>query len=113
MFRFACLAALAVLVAGCGSGGSPAATTAPPRDPTAVTIQGLAFSPPTLEVPKGTRVTWTNRDSTAHTVTATDRRFDSGNVSAGGTFSVSFGETVTVDYACLIHASMTGRIVVK
>lgn len=114
MFRFARLIALVTFVAACGSGGAPAApTSAAPVDPTAVTIQGFAFVPATLQVAKGTRVTWTNKDSTAHTVTANDKRFDSGNVAKDATFSVSFGDAVTVDYACLIHGTMKGQIVVK
>lgn len=113
MFRFARLALLVTFVAGCGSGGAPAPTSAAPVDPTAVAIQGFAFAPATLQVAKGTRVTWTNKDSTAHTVTANDKRFDSGNLAKDATFSVSFGDAVTVDYACLIHGTMKGQIVVK
>lgn len=35
----------------------------------AVTIQDYAFNPPTLTVPMGAQVTWTNQDATMHTVT--------------------------------------------
>lgn len=43
-------------------------TTAAPTPPpaVAVTIQNFAFSPPSVTVPVGTTVTWTNQDSAPH-----------------------------------------------
>jgi plastocyanin len=69
---------------------------------TAVAIKDFAFSPDSLEVPVGTTVTWTNQDSVAHTVTADDGSFDSGQLGNGATFS-----------HCMNHPRMKATIVVK
>jgi len=79
----------------------------------AVNISGFAFDPPTLTVPVGTTVTWTNNDSTTHTVTADDGSFDSGNVDPGGTFSFTFSTAGTINYHCKIHPNMTASITVQ
>jgi plastocyanin len=122
-------AALAVLVlAGCGS--SATGTTSQTSTPTAaggssVTIKDFAFSPQTLTVKPGTTVTWTNKDSTPHTVTATDGPstsaettglFDSGSLSQGDTFSFTFAKSGTYFYACTLHftmQSMHAKVVVS
>ncbi len=65
------------LLVGCKSNSTqstkPATSTSPTTSPTSsnqVNILGLAFSPQILTVAKGTTVTWTNNDSTTHTVTS-------------------------------------------
>src|SRR5690242_21858169 len=45
-----------------------ATTKAAPVTGSAVVIKKFAFTPAALTVPVGTRVTWTNQDSDAHTV---------------------------------------------
>ncbi len=47
-----------------------AATTPPASGGNSVTIANFAFSPQSLTVKAGTKVTWTNNDSVTHTVTA-------------------------------------------
>ena len=79
----------------------------------AVTIQNFAFGPGTITVAAGSTVTWTNSDSTTHTVTADDGSFDSKQLAAGSTFSQTFTKAGTYAYHCAIHTSMTGTIVVK
>ena len=65
-----------------------------------------------LEIPKGTTVTWTNTGATAHTVTADDASFDSGNVDVGKTFSTTANTAGTIAYHCTIHPQMKATIVV-
>lgn len=77
-----------------------------------VNIQGFAFSPGTLQIPAGTTVTWTNNDQVAHTVTADDGSFDSGNIAPGGTYSMTFDTPGTISYHCAVHPNMTASIVV-
>jgi plastocyanin len=60
----------------------------------------------------GTTVTWTNQDSTAHTVTANDGSFDSGPIQPGKSFSHTFSTAGTVAYHCKIHPSMTATVTV-
>ncbi len=78
-----------------------------------VTIANFAFSPDTLTVKAGTTVKWTNKDSTAHTVTADDGSFDSGTLNPGMTFSFTFKQAGTVSYHCTIHPNMKAKIVVQ
>jgi plastocyanin len=125
--------ALAVLALGCNSGGSsgggygggsPATTAAAPGT-TAVSPAGaggagaqvelsnFTFSPSSSTVKVGDKVTWTNKDSTTHTVTADDGSFDSGDLAPSATFSYTFSKAGSVPYHCKIHSSMKGTIVVQ
>ncbi len=79
---------------------------------TAVTIQGFAFNPPTIEVAAGTTVTWTNMDSAPHTVTSSGN-FQSGRLDQGATFQHTFDMPGTYDYFCEYHANMKGQVIVK
>jgi plastocyanin len=79
----------------------------------AVTIAGFAFQPASIEVTVGTTVTWTNEDPAPHTVTATDGSFDSGTLASGASFSQVFDAEGTFAYACAIHPTMTGSVIVN
>ncbi|WP_082117914.1 cupredoxin family copper-binding protein [Pandoraea apista] len=81
----------------------------------AVHIDNFTFSPATLTVRAGTRVTWTNHDDEPHTVTSSGnpRAFASGALDTDGTFSFTFDKPGTYPYYCVIHPHMTGVIVVK
>ncbi|MCE4059735.1 cupredoxin family copper-binding protein [Pandoraea sputorum] len=109
------LAGLAVAATGmlvlAGRAEAAAATT----DPGAVHIDNFTFSPATLTVKAGTRVTWTNRDDEPHTVTSSSnpRTFASGALDTDGTFAFTFDKPGTYPYYCAIHPHMTGVIVVK
>jgi plastocyanin len=74
---------------------------------------GNTFSPSSITVSINTTVKWTNKDSMAHTVTADDGTFDSGTVSAGGTYSHTFTKAGTFGYHCAIHSGMTGTVIVQ
>jgi plastocyanin len=78
-----------------------------------VTLANFAFSPATLNIQVGTTVSWTNNDSTTHTVTSDSGIFDSGNLAPNATFSYTFNTAGTFAYHCAIHTSMTGKVVVK
>ena len=77
-----------------------------------VTIVNFAFAPMDLRVKAGTTVTWTNNDSAAHTVAATDKSFTSGNLAKGATFQFMFAKAGTYKYICGIHNYMTATITV-
>ncbi|MHB8646940.1 MAG: cupredoxin domain-containing protein [Thermomicrobiales bacterium] len=78
----------------------------------AITVQGFAFSPATITVPVGTKVTWTNKDPATHTVTSDTGVFDSKNLATGATFSFTFNQAGSFAYHCNIHTRMTATIVV-
>ncbi len=97
---------------------------APPTSATqgtvSINIQNFAFNPATITLVVGINntVTWTNLDSTTHTVTSTSvpsgaQSFSSGNLNAGGTFTNAFTVPGTYSYHCSIHTYMIGTIIVK
>ncbi len=77
-----------------------------------VEIKNFSFQPSSIEVSPGTTVTWVNRDSVEHTITATDASFNSGNIETSGMFNWTFTKPGTYQYQCLIHPSMVGKVVV-
>ena len=92
-------------------GTTPAPTPAPP--PGDILMAGRAFSPATLTVNAGTAVRWRNNDGREHTVTASNRAFDSGVMAVGATFTKVFTTPGTYAYLCAIHPDMTGTIAVR
>ena len=77
-----------------------------------VSIKNMAFNPGSLSVATGATVTWTNSDTTLHTVTADDGSFTSGNIAIGATYSRVFNTAGTFSYHCILHPEMTGKVVV-
>jgi len=74
----------------------------------------INFSPKVITVVIGVNntVIWTNNDSYAHTVTADDGSFSSGNMDPGNTFSKTFTTPGTFTYHCSYHGWMTGTVIV-
>ena len=79
----------------------------------AVTIQNMAFSPASLTVKVGDKVTWTNQDSVGHSATADDNSFDTGVIAQGQSGSTTFSKAGTYTYHCKVHPSMTATIIVQ
>ena len=96
-----------------GSTGTSGADGAAADDGNAVAIEDFTFKPGDLEIEVGTTVTFTNKDGFAHTATAKDKSFDSGNVEPDATFEHTFEAAGTFEYLCAIHNSMTGTITVS
>ena len=78
------------------------------------------YNPSPLTVKPGTSVTWTNNDSTIHTVTSglpeqgeVGTLFDSSIMSPGKTFTHIFDKTGIFDYSCTLHPFMRGQIISK
>ncbi|HEX7734939.1 MAG TPA: cupredoxin family copper-binding protein [Ktedonobacteraceae bacterium] len=100
---------------------TPTPTTVPTDTPTAATtnnensisVLNFAFTPASLTVKVGTKVTWTNNGSVTHTVTANQGAFDSGALAPGKTFSFTFTKAGTYSYHCTIHRAMIATIVVQ
>lgn len=112
------VAAVAIIAASCngtghsayGASASTAATTTTAAiAANAATIKGFSFQPEVLKVKVGAKVTWTNDDAVAHTVTADTNSFASGNLQPGGSFSFTFTRPGTYAYHCSIHPSMHGQ----
>ncbi len=79
----------------------------------AVGIVEFAFEPEELTVPAGTTVTFTNRDSAAHTATADDTSFDTEELGKGDSAEETFDEPGTYTYFCRFHVFMKGSVVVE
>lgn len=96
------------------SSSSQSSTSSNPTATDKVTITNFAFSPASITVKKGTTVTWTNQDSTAHTVTENDGKTgpNSGTLENGKSYSFTYDSVGTFSYHCTFHSSMTGNVVV-
>src|SRR5688572_3850089 len=80
---------------------------------TEIEIENFAFSPETITVKKGTTITWTNRDSMAHTVTGNDGQGpDSELLDQGESYSYTFNEAGSFPYACKPHPNMQATVIV-
>ena len=114
--------ALVVGVAGCGghenldskdekpvqpTGGSAATPT------TQVTVADFKFTPATITVSRGARVTWVNQDDAAHTATAEDRSFETGAIGQDKRKALTLDKPGTITYVCDFHPFMKGTVVVK
>ena len=91
---------------GSGDGGS--------SDKPSVVAQGLAFEGD-LTVAPGEEFVFDNQAGAAHTLTADDGEFDSGEVSGGSTSDPMAAPDEPGDYGfhCEIHPSMTGTLTVE
>ncbi|MDA4119719.1 MAG: cupredoxin domain-containing protein [Thaumarchaeota archaeon] len=76
----------------------------------------LNFSPSTITLIIGINntVTFANRDTAIHTVTATDNSFNSGDITAGKSWTNTFSTVGNFSYYCVYHNSwMKGKVIVK
>ena len=111
------LAALAVLtlfwLAACGGEDDRQRTAAPSTGTAAATvvIDGMAFSPESVEIVAGESVVWTFKDDTTH-----DVAFDNGPTSPkqkSGTWQRTFDQPGSYEYVCTLHPKMRGTVVVR
>ena len=78
-----------------------------------VTMENMSFSPDSITVKKGTTVTWTNNDNTAHTVTSDSEHGPKSDIiNPGQSYTFTFSDEGTFDYHCSIHTFMTGKVIV-
>lgn len=121
----AAVACAALLIAGCGSGsgGSGGSTggsatqssgAATATAPNTIVMKNFMFTPMALTVSPGATITVKNEDSATHTVTASDKSFDSGDVSPGSskTFTAPT-KPGSYSYICTIHNYMQGTLTVN
>jgi len=75
--------------------------------------------PDSVSIKAGDTVIWANDDTAAHTVTSGSPSegpsgiFDSSLVMAGDSFEVTFDNSGSYDYFCMVHPWMTGSIQVS
>jgi plastocyanin len=106
--------------AGTSGGGSSVAVTITPGSSSKSTD---AFSPNPVNAKVGDTVTWTNKDTTPHTVVSgtnakPDGKFNSSPgfknlIAPGQTFSHKFTEAGKYPYFCQLHPNMVGTVSVS
>ena len=81
-------------------------------DSSSVSIMNYAFSPSSLTIHVGDKVTRTNMDDAPHTVTSSSgpTKLDSPTLNKGDTWSYTFTHPGDYSYYCAVHANMKGTI---
>ena len=120
--------AMALGIAGCGGDDDEGSTAQSAPEPVQQTPQGAdnsgganvrsqqvkmvdyTFSPETVTIAAGGKITWINEDQAPHDATADDESFATETLNAGQQGSVTFKEPGTYTYICTIHPTMTGTI---
>jgi plastocyanin len=87
-----------------------AGTPAPTID---LNIAKFAFAPKEITIAPGTKIIWTNRDETPHTVTSNDKSFASKGLDTDDKFEHTFASEGDFNYICTVHPFMTGVVHVR
>jgi amicyanin len=93
--------------------GSPEQNTTEAVQQSNVDIKDYAYTPPKIQVKKGTKVTWTNQDSVRHDVTPDSEGSDfkaSELLDNGESYSFTFNTVGTYTYHCSPHPYMKGTV---
>ena len=79
---------------------------------TSVAITNFIYEPQEIQVPPGTKVTWTNKDSATHNVQdLSDLEIPiSPDLLEGYSFSITYRKPGTYPYNCSLHLYMTGTV---
>jgi plastocyanin len=80
---------------------------------TIVMARDFMFAPTAVTVTAGSTVTWTNRDDEPHRVVSEQGLLRSGALDANESVSFKFDNPGTYRYACSIHPTLVGTIVVQ
>jgi plastocyanin len=72
-----------------------------------------SFSPASVSIQRGAKVTFTNQTQADHTVTANGGAFNFDPVVPGQSVSFTFSAPGTYSYYCQFHTYMTGTITVS
>ena len=80
-----------------------------------VETQDNVFDPEEITISVGDSIEFQNTGRAPHTATAEDGSFDTGNLNAGQSRTITFNEAGTIEYICIYHESlgMIGTIVVE
>jgi plastocyanin len=117
---FAAVSMLAISCAQANPGSGPkssyaSATASASAQPAGseIKIDNFSFTPATLTVPVGTKVTWTNHDDIPHNIVSSEQKFKSKAMDTDDSFSNTFNEAGTYEYFCGLHPKMVGRVIVE
>ncbi len=101
-----------------GASAPATAAAAAPAATNRVEIRDFLFSPASVTVEAGVKLTFTNADDAPHTATSgtspkPDGRFDTGTLAKGKSASVTLSEPGTYSYYCSIHPFMKATVTVR
>lgn len=117
----AALLTLAACSSGSGDSSSgegdaevPFELSAAPVDTTEVTaVKSYKFAPQVIEVPSGSKVTWTNEDDFPHNVHLLDGSDETHDLTIGNSVSIGFDDPGDYYYECSLHPqTMRGKVIV-
>ena len=77
-----------------------------------VHIKDFAYRPTPVTIHAGDRIAFVNDDDEAHTVTASDKSYDSGGLDTTDRYERVFTTPGTYAYFCELHPYMKASIVV-
>jgi plastocyanin len=86
--------------------------TATLADEATVTIDNFTFTPATLTIKPGTKVTFVNHDDIPHLIVDAGGKFRSKVLDTDESYSMTFDTAGDVSYFCSLHPHMKGRIVI-
>ena len=78
-----------------------------------VAISNFTFTPNELPIAPGTTVKWVNHDDIPHLVAEKTLAFKSQALDTNDSFSFTFTKPGDVEYFCVLHPHMIGKITVK
>jgi len=79
-----------------------------------IVIKDFHFTPQTLTVKSGEKITWINRDEEPHLVVSVEKQFKkSPPLDTDQEFTITASAPGTYTYFCSIHPKMTGTMVVE
>jgi plastocyanin len=81
-------------------------------DATAVKIDNFAFTPASLTVKPGTKVTFVNHDDIPHSIVCVALKMRSKALDTDQSFEFTFATAGDFDYFCGLHPHMKGKIIV-
>jgi len=96
----------------------PPPAPAPGPQTVIVQMEDFEYKDKTVVINRGTTVIWANNDTAAHNVIQDDRKFASGTMPKGDTFSYTFNEAGRFPYYCEFHGDkggidMAGLVIVQ
>ena len=93
--------------------GRAASALAQEETPTAkVTVDNFAFTPQSLTVKPGTKVTFVNHDDIPHSIVCVALKMRSKALDTDQSFEFTFATAGDFDYFCGLHPHMKGKIIV-
>jgi plastocyanin len=78
-----------------------------------VDMQDYDFFPRRVQLPAGSTVSWENKGAVIHTATDSKGAFDTGDIRAGETGSVTISAAGTYTYSCSPHPWMIGQVIIQ